>query len=138
MQALQFLQRFTLTHKLILASLLGLISYNFIHLTIHDFVQKDQTLVPLEPGIQFAEFKTHLKNVREIGFISDQSTQDEFFYQAQYYLAPTVLKYDDSHYEFNIIDSINIPFILKNIVDTKSIRLLSTEYGQALIRRKNP
>lgn len=121
-----------------------LVSANFFFLnvyTIRKHAEDAKYSGPYpEPGSQFANFKNLISNqTKSIGYITDKSMSreknDGTFLQAQYYLAPVILKLQDENQPLFILDSTDIDYIIKTIRRLNAKRLSSNEYGQALMVR---
>jgi hypothetical protein len=120
----------------------GLIGLNSFYLFV--FIRQKQAhhLEWLEPGYQFHTFAPHLEGESELGYITDKTitreVNDGVYLQAQYFLAPLLVKEGYHRDRFNIIDSENVVFIRKAFLSTKSERVGNNAYGQALMRRRSP
>ena len=93
-----------------------------------------------EPGYQFNKFKSKLKGVKEIGYLTNKDLSreknDGIFLQAQYFLAPTILKMNDPNHVLNILDYSNQVFLFYQIKSLHAIPLVDDLYGQVLILRQ--
>ena len=92
-----------------------------------------------EPGYQFLRFKEHLSGAKEIGYLTNKDISpgknDGIFLQAQYFLAPTILKLNDPAHELNILDYSSQIFVFYMIKKMKAAVVVDNPYGQALIRK---
>lgn len=125
--------------KLIVCALLILsnIFYSVLFTVLKQSKRKQKYI---EPGTQFANFEKILSKVAVVGYITDKEIGsrekiDEAFLQAQYYLAPSILDVNNKSLVFHILDSTNVEFIKKVVVELKAARITNNEYGQALIVR---
>ena len=95
-----------------------------------------------EPGYQFIKFKEKLNNVLEIGYLTNKDLSpgknDGIYLQAQYFLAPTLLKLNEANHTFNILDYSNQIFVFYMIKTLKADVLVDNPYAQVLIRKKEP
>ena len=95
-----------------------------------------------EPGYQFVKFKERLTGVREIGYLTNKDfspgKNDGIYLQAQYFLAPVLLKLNDANHSFNILDYSSQIFVFYMIKTLKADILVDNPYAQVLIRKKEP
>jgi len=93
-----------------------------------------------EPGYQFNNFRPKLKGIRSVGYITNKDmsreNNDGAFLQAQYFLAPTVLRLDEVDEDLNILDYWETTFIIYQMRALKSKRIASNNYGQALVQKR--
>lgn len=128
---------------MILTLTCGLAASNVFFLTVHTHNKyRDKTPVDFEPGLQFAMMKDILRNdpgLTEVGWLTDKDMSreknDGIFLQAQYFLAPLLVRLGEEDHRYIVIDSVNIPYLVPTIKRLKSMRLTNNEYGQALLRR---
>ena len=122
------------------ASLIGI---NIFYLGVYLVVTARAALpVYYEPGYQFLSFKDKLAGVPTIGYLSDQGMSrgknDETFLQAQNFLAPTIIRYNESNYPFLILDSQNKNFHLSMIRTLHAKPVVHNDYGQLLVEKTGP
>ena len=127
-------------HILILVLTTGLIGINIFYFYVYRQNKKVEEARSIEPGYQFLEFRPYLENIKTIGYITQKSLEresnDGIYLQAQYFLAPTIIKQGEWPGTYNIIDSEDINFLIEQFRATNSRRIANNLYGQALIKRK--
>lgn len=119
----------------------GCLSLNVYSFTTHTFSALQRSHLPYyEPGYQFLEFRPFLKDVSTIGYMTEKDLSregnDGVYLQAQYFLAPAIveLTHDKQFVILDIgLDPMQIVIAMQRL---NGKRLVSTEYGQALILRK--
>jgi len=135
------LKHFLNFNSLIIALTVIFIVSNAFFLTVFILRKYSENLGEyLEPGSQFSSFKKELVGIKRAGYLTDKDmsrkNNDGFFLQAQYYLAPTILELNKVNDEFNIIDSLDLTFIISTMRSLNSKRVANNEFGQALIKRR--
>ena len=128
---------------LIIIFTIGLIGINIFYLGVYLLVTNQAALpVYYEPGYQFLSFKDKLAGVPVIGYLNDKSLSrgknDETFLQAQNFLAPTIIKYNETGYPFLILDSQNKNFHLSMIKSLHARPVVHNDYGQLLVEKTGP
>jgi hypothetical protein len=127
-------------HTLILSSAFLLILFNLFYLSVH-IVSKWRTPIDLrEPGFQFQSFQAKLKGVQTVGYLTnknmDWENHDGFFQQAQYALAPTLVKLNEPQHTFLILDYTNPMFTIFKLKELNYQRIAENDYGQILAEKK--
>ena len=97
---------------------------------------KKENKYSYEPGLQFADFKDALKNIRQAGFVTNKDLSSENndgqFLMAQYILAPTVLELNASNNKYNILDCTSETRILYALRSLGATPLKINKYGKIL------
>ncbi|MCA9404786.1 MAG: hypothetical protein KC897_13435 [Candidatus Omnitrophica bacterium] len=90
----------------------------------------------IEPGTQFVQFKPYLTDVRELGYLTNKDMSEEkndgFFLQAQYMLAPTVLRLNDTEHKMLILDYSKPVYAWFTMKSMRAAPKFSSEYGPVL------
>lgn len=124
---------------LIIILALALIPVNIFYYSVFIYRKMVMKVAWIEPGYQFHHFQKFIQGEKTIGYITDKTLSreknDGAYLQAQYYLAPVVVDSSSFDYRYNIVDSENIPFLVRTFKNLNSKRIANNKYGQALIKR---
>ena len=94
----------------------------------------------LEPGYEFVNFKSFLKGVKEVGFVTDKDMSPEKndgqFLMAQHALAPIILDLNNPNHEFIIIDSTSLIVALDMNQRLNAHFIQVNEFSKILAQRK--
>ena len=97
---------------------------------------RDKDVKVIEPGTQFLEFKPYLTDVREAGYLTNKDMSEEkndgFFLQAQYMLAPTVLRLNEREQKLLILDYNKPVYAWFTLRSLRGRPVYSSEYGPIL------
>lgn len=103
-------------------------------------LRKLQTELPLEPGMEFKELKHFLYGARTAGFLTDKDMSPEKndgqFLGAQFMLAPTTLKLNDTSPEFIILDYETLLRAYPKIRALNAVVVATTPYGKILVKKR--
>ena len=134
--------KFNEKNKIWTILILALIVSNTFFLGVNAF-NKYRTRYPVyyEPGYQFINFKDKLKNIKRAGYLTNKDMNrqinDQFFLQAQYFLAPTIFELNNPAHEYSILDYQEQIFVFYMVKKLNASPLVDSYYGQTLIKRKS-
>jgi len=103
------------------------------------YKQKDIKII--EPGTQFTRFIRKLEGVVEVGYLTNKDTSEESndgeFLQAQYMLAPVVLKLNEPDNQFNILDYGTPLYTVMKLKSLNAKTVATSPYGKVLVKQLN-
>lgn len=93
----------------------------------------------IEPGTQFVQFKPYLTDVRELGYLTNKDMSEEkndgFFLQAQYMLAPTALRLNETDHQLIVLDYSKPVYAWFTMKSMRAAPKFSSEYGPVLAEK---
>jgi len=117
-----------------------LIGANSFYLLASIMVTLHSDIKILEPGTQFIAFKERLKDIKQLGYLTNkdmsEENNDSSFLQAQYMLAPTILDLNNSNYPLNILDYPDPVHMIFKLRGLNARPARSSPYGQVLAEKK--
>ena len=138
---LSFLKRIFSVKNLISCLAIAFIGLNLFYLWANLMVKlrlKDTKI--LEPGTQFVMFKEKLAGLREIGYLTNKDMSEEHndgeFLQAQYMLAPVILRLNQPARTLNILDYKNPVFAVFQMENLNAKPLVTSPYGKVLVESR--
>lgn len=101
---------------------------------------RDKDVKIIEPGTQFEPFIAKLEGITQVGYLTNKDMSEEkndgTFLQAQYMLAPTILKLNEEHPKLNVLDYTSPVYTVFTLRSLRSAPIASSPYGQVLAERK--
>jgi hypothetical protein len=89
-------------------------------------------------GIQFSGLKDILKNISHMGYYTDKDMDNRAdalqFAQAQYTLAPIILDFNNTNYEYILFDCSKEEIAFKKMVETGAVPIRKNQFGIILAR----
>ncbi len=131
------LKKFLTVENCALAATVVLCGFTCFLLLANYMVKSRLRGIPvIEPGTQFVHFKPYLTDVRELGYLTNKDMSEEkndgFFLQAQYMLAPTVLRLNETEHSLIILDYTKPVYAWFTMKSMRASPKYSSEYGPVL------
>lgn len=102
---------------------------------------KIKKLIPYQDiGGQYLALREFIKNERSVGYLTNKDLKEAKananFSQAQYILAPTILRINETNHRYLILNYTHPELALKKLAELKATPLKANNFGIILAERK--